>query len=469
MDTVKRQTEPVGHEDDGLRITKLDREVGDPQELLQTAPLSRLQTPASAILGAISARHGFDVLARTFAAPAIAADWGLGKAALGSVFSSGLIGMAVGSFVIAPAADRFGRRRLLFLSLALVIVGAFWSATASSVTILITSRVVTGLGVGAMIAVTNALAAEYANTRRKNLAISLLNCGYPIGGIGGGILAAHLLPHYGWRAVFESAALTGLIMTAVVWWGLPEPVAPLLARRTTATLRRVNDYLARCGHPVLTKLPPVSRNVPLVWRDLFRGGMRILTLKMTCAYFLYVMTNFYLQSWTSALVTSLGFSAAQAAVVSVWVSVGGILGGCVIGLASNAIGLRRIVVLAQIGAGVFITLFGFSPANLLLLKVAAALAGFFTFGAMIGLYAVIAQTFPVEMRASGTGFVIGCGRLGSALSPALAGLLFATGLHAGEVSLMMALPAGLSAVILLTHRLTAKASSRWADPSIQQA
>ncbi len=475
MDAAKGQNPSIDCFDagDAPLVTAIGIDGGpaetDPRTLMLSAPLSRAQITAIAILVALCALDGFDVLAMTFAAPAVASNWGLGKAVLGSVFSSGLIGMAVGSFVIAPAADRFGRRRLVLLSLAMMVMGSFWSAAASSVAVLIMSRVLTGLGVGAMIAVINPLAAEYANTRRRNLAIGLLNSGYPIGGIGGGLLAAHLLSHHGWRAIFESTAFIGLAMVVVVWWGLPEPIAPLLARRTTATLQRVNDYLARCGHPLLTGLPPLSRSVPLVWRDLFRSNMRATTLKTTGAYFLYVMTNFYLQSWTSALVGNLGFSASQAAVVSVWVSVGGILGGCFIGVASNAIGLRRMVILAQIGAGLFITLFGSVPANLLLLKGAAALAGFFTFGAMIGLYAVIAQSFPVEMRASGTGFVIGCGRLGSALSPALAGFLFATGLHAGEVSAMMVLPAILSAVVLLTHGVTSKAPARSSDPSSQSS
>ena len=143
----------------------------------------------------------------------------------------------------------------------------------------------------------------------------------------------------------------------------------------------------------------------------------------------------------------------QAAITSAWVSVGGIIGGFSVGFASTRLRLKSVVVAAQVGAAISIALLGNAPANLALLTAAAAVAGFFTIGAMIGLYAVIARTFPAQMRAGGTGFVIGCGRVGSAVSPAVAGMLFTAGLHFGAVSALMALPAVLSAAMLVGYRL----------------
>jgi glycine/D-amino acid oxidase-like deaminating enzyme len=67
---------------------------------------------------------------------------------------------------------------------------------------------------------------------------------------------------------------------------------------------------------------------------------------------------------------------------------------------------------------------------------------------MVGLYSVIARTFPTQVRATGTGFVIGIGRLGSAVSPAIAGLLFAGGMGRDGVSMTMASAALLAALLL---------------------
>ena len=140
---------------------------------------------------------GFHVFAITFVAPAIKAAWGVNQSQLGLVLSSGLIGMAAGSLLIAPAADLLGRRRILFLSLTLMLGGTLWSAASHNVRELMLSRIFTGLGIGAMIGVITTLAAEYANARRRDLCLTMMGVGYPIGGLLGGFIGAYLLPAYG--------------------------------------------------------------------------------------------------------------------------------------------------------------------------------------------------------------------------------------------------------------------------------
>ena len=434
----------------------------EPRELLLAAPMSRTQVVAIVVTMALFALDGFDVLAITFAAPAVARDWGIGKAALGTAFSAGLVGMAAGSFLIAPLADVRGRRALTMFSLVLMIAGCLWTALTGGLGDLIASRLLTGLGVGTMIAVVIPLAAEYSNARRHDLAVSLLNIGYPVGGVAGGLLAAHLLPVHGWRTIFVCAAALGAAMLVISWLWLPEPVPSLIARprRTAraqaAALAQVNAFLMRCGHAAVTHLPPPASRTTVPLTKLFRDGMTATTLKVTATYFLYVMTNFYLQTWVATLIANLGFPASQAAAVAVWVSLGGICGGLAVGALSGRIGLKGLAIAAQIGAVISIIALGFTPANLVLLRIASAVAGFFTLGAMIALYSVVARAFPAQMRASGTGFVVGSGRLGSALSPALAGLLFSTGLHQGAVSAVMAMPALLAAAVLLSYRVRSK-------------
>ena len=86
------------------------------------------------------------------------------------------------------------------------------------------------------------------------------------------------------------------------------------------------------------------------------------------------------------------------------------------------------------------------------LKMVAAAAGFMTNAGVVGLYALVATGFPVALRASATGFVIGVGRGGSALAPSLAGLLFALGYGLPVVALLMSLGSVLAACALLIGR-----------------
>ena len=79
----------------------------------------------------------------------------------------------------------------------------------------------------------------------------------------------------------------------------------------------------------------------------------------------------------------------------------------------------------------------------------AAIAGFFTNSAVVGLYALFAQSFPTHLRAGGTGFAIGFGRAGAALGPIIAGFLFEAGFGLAAVAFVMALGSVVGAATLL--------------------
>ena len=81
----------------------------------------------------------------------------------------------------------------------------------------------------------------------------------------------------------------------------------------------------------------------------------------------------------------------------------------------------------MIGLGFATAAFGLTPASLPLLVMEAGVCGFFLFGGIAGLYPTFAVSFTAEGRASGSGFVIRIGRIGSAVAPLIAGWLFASG------------------------------------------
>lgn len=207
---------------------------------------------------ALSSLDGYDVLSATFAAPAVAQAWGIGKAALGV-----LMDMALGYLVLAPLADIVGRWRLVLTSLIVMATGMLLSAFAPTLRYLVMWRVLTELGIGAMVAVINPLAAEFANKRHRPLALALvpIAMGYPIGGLG----SAVLLRLYGWQAVFLAGAVVAAMLVPIVLYYLPEPLAFLLARQRDDALVRVNALLQRCGKATVRALPPYSR-LPPRWR-----------------------------------------------------------------------------------------------------------------------------------------------------------------------------------------------------------
>jgi len=86
-----------------------------------------------------------------------------------------------------------------------------------------------------------------------------------------------------------------------------------------------------------------------------------------------------------------------------------------------------LVIFSLLLSAAMVAIFGTGQSSLLQLSLVAGIAGFFINAAIVGMYALFAQTFPTEVRAGGTGFVIGSGRGGAVLGPVAAGFLFASG------------------------------------------
>lgn len=424
----------------------------DIRRRLDAAPMSRAQVAAVAVTVALSALDGYDVLSVTFAAPAISAAWGIGKLALGLVLSAGLAGMALGSFLLAPLADLVGRRRMVFASLGLMAMGMLLSAFAVTVPQLSAWRVVTGLGIGTMVAVINPLAAEFSNARHRAMALSLMTIGYPIGGLVGGLVAALLLRLYGWPAVFMAGCAFAVLMAPVVARFLPEPLAFLVARPRGDSLARVNALLARCGHSPVDRLPPKPARYDAGYPAVFARGQIATTARITAVNALYVVMVYYLFSWLPQIVADAGFSPSTASLVAAVVNLSGIVGGIALGWLAQRAALKTLTVGFIAAAGMATAAFGSLPASLPLMFVVASVCGFFVFGGMSGLYATLATSFTAEARASGTGFVIGVGRVASAAAPAFAGWLFAGGLGWSAVSLAFGLCAVMAAAVLATGR-----------------
>lgn len=409
----------------------------DLHRLFDEGPMSGAQVTAVAVTAVLSALDGYDVLSVTFAAPALVHAWHVGKAALGVVLASGLLGMAAGSLGLAPLADVVGRRRVVLGALLVMVAGGVLSALSRNVIQMAGSRVFTGLGIGVLVAVITPLASEFANARRRAFAVTVMAVGYPVGGVLGGLAAAWLLKASGWAAIFWAKSFVALLVLPAVLWLMPESPAFILARARPDALEKINAYLRRCRRGTVAALPPPAAGSG-GYRALFAGDMARATLRLTLANGLFVMTAYYVLSWLPQMVVDAGYKPSTASLVSSLANLAGVGGGLLLGAAARRLGLQGLVAGALIGLGVATAAFGLAPNALPLLMLAAGVCGFFLISGISGLYATIAATFTSRSRASGSGFVIGVGRATSATAPYLAGWMFASGLTRAQVSLAFA-------------------------------
>lgn len=418
--------------------------------------MSRVQVRAVALTVLLSALDGYDVLSVTFAAPAITEAWNIGKAALGAVLSSGLAGMALGSLALAPAADLVGRKGVVLASLALMALGMLLSGLADGIGELAAWRFVTGLGIGACIAVINPLAAEFSNARRRPLAVALMALGFPVGGLIGGVLAASLLAAFGWPAVFFAGALGSAFLLPLVAFILPESPAFLASRRRPDSLARLNTLLVRCGHQQVAELP-TRQEGKRGYAGVFAHGQVATTARLATVNILQAAASYFVLSWLPQMIGDAGFDPSRASLAAALASLAGIGGGVALGAAAPRFGLVRLTVGAIIGMALSTVALGLAAPSLPLLMAVAALCGLCLYSAAAGFYAVLASAFDDRARASGAGFVIGVGRVSSAVAPMLAGWLFAAGLARLEVCIVFAACSAAAAAILVTYPSREKA------------
>lgn len=427
----------------------------DPRALVEERPMSAIQIAAVAISVGLNALDGFDVLSISFASPGIATEWGIDRAALGVVLSMELIGMAVGSVLIGGVADRIGRRRTILGCLVVMAIGMLMATRALSVAELSAWRVLTGLGIGGMLAAINAVAAEFSNVRRRNMCLALMVIGYPIGAVIGGSISSLLLKGGDWRMVFEFGAIATAAFIPLVWFFVPETVQFLVSRRPPDALGRINAALARMGHGPIDALPPATdAEERASLADIFRPALIATTLLVTLAYFAHIVSFYFILKWTPKIVVDMGFAPSAAARVLVWANVGGAIGGAIFGLLTRWIDLKSLTIATLLGSAIMVAVFGTGGhSSLAQLSVLAAAAGFFSNGAVVGLYTIFAHAFPTHVRATGTGFAIGIGRGGAALSPILAGVLFQAGFGLPGVAVAMAMGSLLALGTLLVAKL----------------
>jgi len=422
----------------------------DPRKVIARAPMRARQVLAIAMCVLLNALDGFDVLAISFASPGIAADWGIDRAALGVVLSMELFGMAAGSFVLGPMADRVGRRPTALACLAVMALGMLGAAHAGTITLLALVRFFTGIGIGGMLACTNALVAEYANDRWRGAAVVIMAAGYPMGAIVGGAFASMLLVDGGWRDVFTFGAIVSGAMLVPLLLLVPESVGYLVNRHGDTALNRVNAALRGLGHGPIRAIAavPSGTRPRIALAGLFEPDLRRTTVLLTLAYFTHVMTFYYILKWVPKIVVDMGYAPSSAGGVLIFANVGGLIGALVLSALTLRVSLRAILAGVLLASTAMVAWFGRGQADLAGLSLAAATAGFFTNAGMVGFYALIASAFPTHARAGGTGFVIGIGRGGAALGPVLAGLLFEHGIGLQGVSIVMGLGSLIAALAI---------------------
>ncbi|MFZ3453896.1 MFS transporter [Arthrobacter sp. 7Tela_A1] len=407
--------------------------------------MSPYQWVIVALAAFLNALDGYDVLAMAFTATSVTEEFGLSGSQLGWLLSSGLIGMAAGALAFGPFADRLGRRRMLLAALAVNALGLFLSSIAGSALELGLWRIITGLGVGGILATVTVLTSEYSNNRYRGLAVSIYTAGYGLGATLGGMGATALIPAFGWRSVFLTGGLLTLAALVLVVALVPESVDYLRTRRPANAQRELERIVRRLRiqGPVELGSPPASEGPGKnSVAQLLGSRYRATTLLLWCSFFLIMFGFYFANSWTPRLLVESGMSEQQGIIGGLMLTMGGTFGSLLYGALTTKWNSRLTLIAFTVLSAGTLVLFITTTSIPALAFSAGVLVGMLINGCIAGLYTVTPQAYDSSVRTTGVGWGIGVGRVGAILAPILVGAL----LDAGWTP--TALYVGVSAVVV---------------------
>lgn len=415
-------------------------------ELIDSQPVGTFQKRIAALCAVIAALEGFNTQSPGYIAPLLSRSFHLQPGDLIWFFSLGLIGLLLGALIIAPMADRAGRRTVLVYCVP--VLGLFAVLTAFSVSALLLDilRLLTGLAIGGALPNTIALTSEYAPRRRRALMVAIMFTGFILGSIIAAF-AAGWLREVGWQSVFVTGGVLCFLAAPAVAFGLPESVRFLVVRganrdQISALLHRLYPKIALPENSSFTVTEAAGSAVSV--RALFEHGRARSTILLWIVQFNGLFNIFLMANWLPTEMRALGFPIGIAIFVGAALQIGGLF-GIFFGWLADRIGANIALSLAYITGACGVILIPLAGSSAALVTAAVFLTGFGILGGQTVANAVCSMFYPTEIRSTGIGWATGIGRAGSVVGPALAGVLLQIAIPADYVILLAVFPALIAA------------------------
>jgi putative MFS transporter len=410
-------------------------------ERLDRLPFSRRHLRVLTGSGIGWALDAMDVGLIAFIIAALAQQWGLAPSDTAWIASVGFMGMAIGASVGGLLADRFGRRQVFALTLIVYGLATGASALVGGLGLLLVLRFFVGLGLGAELPVASTYVSEFAPARIRGRMVVLLEAFWAVGWTAAALIGYFVVPssENGWRWAFALGAIPALY-ALVVRWGLPESARWLERQGRVAEAENVvRAFEAEAPAQTVEVAPAPERHAATaggeapaatttgdrlraLWGREFRVRTACLWLVWFCVNFSYYGAFIWIPTILVAqgydLVRSFGFTliitlaqlpgyAAAAWLVEVW-------------------GRRATLSIFLAGSAVAAILFGTASGEPAIIATGMALS-FFNLGAWGALYAVTPEMYPTSLRATGSGWAAGAGRIASIVAPLTVPTMLALG------------------------------------------
>lgn len=417
------------------------------QEIIDQQVFGRYHLFLVAICSVAVLMDGFDAQVMGFVAPAIASDFHIARAGISPILVSGQVGMLVGALFFGPLADRIGRKKVLLFCTLWFGVCSLLTARVDSLSSMVILRLITGFGLGGTLPNAIALTSEYMPRRLRATGVLMMFSGFAVGAAVGGFVAASLIARFGWRSVFVTGGILPCLTAVLLLW-LPESIRFLVLKggQDEIVAKLLRKIAPGASFPSGTSFVTTEhRAAGFLVRHLFREGRTVMTLLLWVIFFMSLLDLFFLTGWLPTILHDAGFSVEQAILVTTMLQVGGASASFILGRFIDRTS-HKVVAWAYLGAVAGVFLIGAVTSSVALEAIAVFIAGFCVVGAQTGANSLAAQCYPTAIRATGSGWAMGVGRLGSIVGPMLGGLLLSSNLETRRVFWVAAVPPLIAAL-----------------------
>ncbi len=345
----------------------------------------------------------FDFMVYTFVIPTLMAAWMMTKAEAGFIATATLIISAIGGWLAGILSDRFGRVRILQITILWFSIATFLCGFTNSYEQLLFLRALQGLGFGGEWAVGSVLIAEMVRAKHRGKAVGTMQSGWAVGWGMAAVLFAvvfSILPEeYAWRVMFWAGVLPALLVL-FIRRNVPE----------TEIFHKTREHARKEGTSHFLEIfAPSQIGITIL--------ACLLTTGMMAAYYAIV-------TWVPTfLKTVRGLTVLNTGTYSVVIIVGSWFGFMTAAYLTDYIGRRKTFLVFAAGTAIVALAYTSLPISNTAMLFLGFPLGFFVSGNFSGFGSYLAELFPSRMRGSGQGFVYNTGRGLGAFAPPLVGYL----------------------------------------------
>ena len=353
------------------------------------------------------ATDAFDYMIYTMLIPTLIAVWGMTKAEAGYIATGSLITSAIGGWAAGVLSDKYGRVRMLQVTVLWFSVFTFLSGFAHSYEQLLVTRALQGLGFGGEWSVGSVMVAEMIQARHRGKAVGLVQSAWAVGwgtaAIAFWAVYALVAPELAWRVLFWIGVLPALLIL-YIRRNLKDPEVYQANRARMKEEGDEGSFLEIFSPKLLSTTLRASLLATgmmgayyaiTTWLPTYLKTERQLSVLNTSGYLLVLILGSFLGYLTSAYL-------------------------------SDRIGRRRCFMLFACSAGVLIVMYTQIPITDSLMLVLGFPLGFFLSGIFSGMGAYLSELFLSRVRGSGQGFCYNVGRAIGSIAPALVGYMSGT-------------------------------------------